>query len=206
MTHLNFLNQDCCHTMRSNLCAGEISDCKRKALGFTLIELIVSLGIFSIVMVIATGSYLSVVSATRKVQESTKAVNNLSTALTLMTNEIRNGSCGLGQCTTGTNFSFTNSDKQKVTYCIDSSGNGIVERAQGNVACPSSSAEKITNSSVDVTKLNFWVNSYENSVNGITERQYWTVVSLSGKPSLVSNTTPTTYLETGVTFRQLTGL
>lgn len=209
MTHLNFLNPDCSHVISHNLCIRRISNHGRKTSGFTLIELIVSLGIFSIVMVIATGSYLSVVSTTRNVQKSTKAVNNLATALTLMTNEIRNGSCNnSGDCKLGVfnSFSFTNSDDTPVTYCLANiSGDGVIERAQGGVGCPSLSAEKITDSSVNVKNLSFWTNSYEKTINGITEGQYWIVISLSGKSSLVGSTVPTTYFETGVTFRQLTG-
>ncbi len=175
--------------------------------GFTLIELIVSLGIFSIVMLIATGSYLSAVSTTKNVQESTKVANTVATALSTISNEIRDGSCGPSQCQKGTNsqFSFTNSSDFYVTYCLSG---GIIKRISDTTSktplCSSSGVEQITGSSVKVTNLSFWVNSYTVSSNGINGRQYWIVISLSGESSIAGSTAPPIHLETGVTFRQLT--
>ena len=65
--------------------------------GFTLVELLVSILIFSVVMLIAVGSLLSMIDANRKAQTIKAVVNNLSFALDGMGREIRTGStfhCG----------------------------------------------------------------------------------------------------------------
>ena len=65
--------------------------------GYTLIELIVAVGLFAIVMTIASGAYLIMINANRQAQGITTGINNLSYALESMTRNIRTGttySCG----------------------------------------------------------------------------------------------------------------
>lgn len=69
----------------------------QKQSGFTLVELLVSVFIFSMVMLIAVGSLLSMVDANRKAQTIKAAVNNLSFGLDGMSRAIRVGTnfhCG----------------------------------------------------------------------------------------------------------------
>ncbi|HVZ75812.1 MAG TPA: type II secretion system protein [Candidatus Paceibacterota bacterium] len=66
--------------------------------GFTLIELMVSVAIFSVVMTLALGSLLSISTAERKAETIRTAVSNLSFALDSMTRSIRTGinyHCGI---------------------------------------------------------------------------------------------------------------
>lgn len=60
--------------------------------GFTLIEIIVSLGIFTIVAVVATGAFLKVIDANKKSQSLKTAINNVNFALESMSRELRVGS------------------------------------------------------------------------------------------------------------------
>jgi prepilin-type N-terminal cleavage/methylation domain-containing protein len=60
--------------------------------GFTLIEIIVSLGIFAVVSVVAVGALLKVIDANKKAQALKTAINNLNFALESMSREIRTGS------------------------------------------------------------------------------------------------------------------
>lgn len=60
--------------------------------GFTLIEIIVSLAIFTIVAVIAVGAFLKIVDANTKSQTLKTAINNVNFALESMTREMRVGS------------------------------------------------------------------------------------------------------------------
>jgi prepilin-type N-terminal cleavage/methylation domain-containing protein len=62
-----------------------------KLRGFTLVEMLVSVGIFSLVMVIALGSLLSLSEANRRAQLLTEATNNFNSALDSMTRSIRTG-------------------------------------------------------------------------------------------------------------------
>jgi len=65
--------------------------------GFTLIELVVSIGLFSTLMLLSTGSVLSMLDASRKARNTRIAIDNVSAAIDYMSREIRLGSmfhCG----------------------------------------------------------------------------------------------------------------
>lgn len=62
-----------------------------KSRGFTLIEMIVSLGIFSVVAVISLGALMRIISANHKAQAIQSAFTNLNFALESMSREIRMG-------------------------------------------------------------------------------------------------------------------
>ena len=63
-----------------------------KKSGFTLIEIIVSLGVFSVVLMIAVGALLVLIVSNRQLQDEQSVLSNLSFALDSMTREIRTGS------------------------------------------------------------------------------------------------------------------
>ncbi len=60
--------------------------------GFTLIELIVAFGLFSVVMFIAAGALLTLVNLNKKAQAQQSAINNINFALENMARSIRTGS------------------------------------------------------------------------------------------------------------------
>lgn len=68
-----------------------IKNKKQKTKGFTLIEMIVSLGLFSVVIVVAVGALLTMVNADKQLQSEQSIMSNLSFALDSMTREIRTG-------------------------------------------------------------------------------------------------------------------
>ncbi len=104
----------------------------RPQAGFTLIEMLVSIGIFSVVMVVALGALVAMSEADRKAQSLNSAINNLSAALDSMTRSIRTGAvyhCGSSGTLTlaqecpstlaGDNyFTFMAYDGTQVTYCL----------------------------------------------------------------------------------------
>ncbi len=59
--------------------------------GFTLIEMVVSLGIFSVVAVIALGALVKIISANRKAQSLQSSLTNLNFAVESITRELRVG-------------------------------------------------------------------------------------------------------------------
>ncbi len=59
--------------------------------GFTLIEMIVSLAVFSVVITIAVGALLSLIAGNEQLQSQQSIMTNLSFALDSMTREIRTG-------------------------------------------------------------------------------------------------------------------
>jgi prepilin-type N-terminal cleavage/methylation domain-containing protein len=69
-----------------------------KTKGFTLIEALVSLGLFSIVIVTASGVILSILNSNRKNQAISSVVNNLNYSVESMVRDIKTGygyQCGL---------------------------------------------------------------------------------------------------------------
>lgn len=82
---------------------------KSRQSGFTLIEMIVSLGIFTVVAVVAIGALLKVMDANRKSINLKNATNNINFALESMSREMR----------VGRNYSCTNTTS--VTIPLDSS-------------------------------------------------------------------------------------
>ncbi len=130
--------------------------------GFTIIEMIVAIGLFGVVMVIASGALLTMLDANRKAQTIKSVINNLSFALESMTREIRMGSnyhCGtvavfnsapsLSDCP---NFddamAFVNNKTEVVEYSL--SGSQIMKKtALGEVA--------VTAPEVAISRLYFLV-------------------------------------------------
>lgn len=71
--------------------------------GFTLIEMIIAVGLFTVVMLVSIGALLALVGASRKAQALQSVMNNLNIALDSMVRSIRMGSnyhCGSGSYAT----------------------------------------------------------------------------------------------------------
>jgi prepilin-type N-terminal cleavage/methylation domain-containing protein len=62
-----------------------------KQKGFTLVEMIVSVGLFSIVMLIAISAILSIIGNNKKVQAINNVVNNLNFAIESMVRDMKTG-------------------------------------------------------------------------------------------------------------------
>ena len=105
---------------------------KKNNSGFTLVEMIVAVFIFSIVMIVATTAVVTMLDANRKAQATKTVMNNLNFALDAMTRAIRVGtdySCS-GSCSAGEdNFTFIDSDGRTVIYrFLQAKGGGRIER------------------------------------------------------------------------------
>lgn len=125
----------------------------KKAGGYTLIELMVAVSIFAIVMVLAAGAYLLMISISRHLQGISTGIDNLAFALETMTRSIRTGTdytcAGVGDCASGAStFSFIDSTGQAVTYSLSSAR---VYRTAAGISSP------LTEPSVTITSLMFYV-------------------------------------------------
>lgn len=72
---------------------------RTKERGFTLVEMIVAVGLFAVVMTVSVGALLALVNANRKAQALQSVMNNLNVAVDGMVRSIRMGStyhCGSG--------------------------------------------------------------------------------------------------------------
>jgi prepilin-type N-terminal cleavage/methylation domain-containing protein len=77
--------------------------------GFTLIEMIVSLGVFSVVVTTAVGAVLMLIATNQQLQGEQSVMTNLSFALDTMTREMRTGYnfyCGQSSDNSGSNNFF----------------------------------------------------------------------------------------------------
>lgn len=109
-----------------------------KRAGFTLIEMMVSLSIFSIIMLIALGSILTIVDANRKTQTIQAVVNNLDFALETMSRNIRVGSTY--RCQNGFQGGANNYNNTQ-----DCGGGGRTHLTfEGRLGDPASNADQIT--------------------------------------------------------------
>ncbi len=190
--------------------------------GFTLIELMVSVAIFSIVMVIALGALLSIVNADRKANAMAAAMNNVNFSVESMTRSIRTGynyHCGSaagGDCTSGNGgsyFAFSAADGRFVEYRYDTTitgcSNGCISRQTTKSGIPSGFIP-ITASDIRISDLRFYLIGYCSSAGrtGADNGTSCTADTLQPKVSLlifgsaqVSGATTTFSIQTSVTQR-----
>ncbi|MDB5190225.1 MAG: putative Type pilus pilin [Parcubacteria group bacterium] len=125
--------------------------------GFTLVELIVSIGLFIIVLTIVASAYLSLISLNRKARATNDLVSNLSYVVEAMSRTIRTGTnyqCGgLGgtNCATFGNstFSFTDDQTRPVTFSL--AGGAI------NQSIAFGTPDILTDPRITITNLKFYV-------------------------------------------------
>lgn len=163
--------------------------------GFTLVEMIVSLGLFTIIMFIATSAFLSIVNTDRKSRAVRIAADNLNIALEDMSRRIKTGStynCGGGAGTNNcaspglSSFAFTEQDgATRTVYSL--SGSAIWR-----------GAERVTSPEINITSLKFVVSG---SLVGTADNiQPIVVIVIDG--SLGAGTASTTFkIQTTVTQR-----
>lgn len=105
--------------------------------GYSLVEMIVAIGLFSLVMLVATGAYLSLIDLDRKARATNELVANLSFAVDSMARTLRTGTlygCGTtggipgnngtgGSPCSSASFSFLDANLgQRVTYKLLADG------------------------------------------------------------------------------------
>lgn len=133
--------------------------------GYTLLELIVSVGIFSLVMLAATGAFLQLISLDKQARATNDIVTNLSFAVDTMSRTVRTGtnyrcndSSGSPNCldigTPGTSFGFTDSEApaRAIVYSL-ASGQIVEDITVGGVT----SRAAITDPRITIQALNFYV-------------------------------------------------
>ncbi|MHB1163406.1 MAG: prepilin-type N-terminal cleavage/methylation domain-containing protein [Minisyncoccota bacterium] len=168
--------------------------------GYTLIELIVAVGLFALVMLLASGAYLVVIGVSRQAQGISTGIDNLSFALESMTRDIRTGSqyCNSG-CALNS-FSFNNDGGVGTTYSrgmqLGPGGAMVGDIIKTVAGIP----VILTDPSVDVTSLVFyWVGV--SAAPGDYEQARVSIVA-SGQVSVGPGKPPQTFVvETSATMR-----
>lgn len=168
--------------------------------GFTLVELLVALGLFSVVVLLTAGGFVRALRSERQVSAFVSVNSNMSLALEQMAREIRTGVnfCFNGTvCPSAGVLSFINSKGETVTYCLD--GGGSLERFTGNGSC--GSGNKITADNISVQYLNFIIFGNKNN-DGYPPR---ITILVGASPRNASGASYTVDLQTTVSSRILDG-
>ncbi|MBI2033629.1 MAG: prepilin-type N-terminal cleavage/methylation domain-containing protein [Candidatus Liptonbacteria bacterium] len=152
--------------------------------GFTLIEVLVSIGLFAVIVTIAVGGLARAFRSQRQVASLLAASSNISLILEQMAREMRTGIdfiCDRADPNSScrnrivSEVIFTNSSGEVVTYCLES---GVIQRGVDSggfdVACGDQRFEKITGDNVTVQYLNFLLlgngNDYRGNSDGFPPR------------------------------------
>ena len=132
--------------------------------GYTLVEMVISVALFTAVMVIAASAYLSLIALNRHSRATSDIVANLSFAVESMARSARTGqgySCstswvGGPNCWPGggNTFSFTNDQGQKVFYMLKADGR--IGECLGTSSCNDSASTPLTDPRVTVQNLTFF--------------------------------------------------
>jgi len=155
--------------------------------GFTLIELIVAVGVFGVAMIICLAAFLNVSNFQRKA-ESLRAINdNLNFSLETMMREIRSGSnYSPGGC--GASLNATDVFGNNVTYRLNS---GRIEKSAAG-----SPYIALTAPEVNVTNLLFCVTTGTNI-------QPRVMILINGSAGITSKTATAFNLQTTISQRKL---
>ncbi len=156
--------------------------------GYTLVELIVAVGLFALVMLLAAGAYLMMIGVNRQAQGIATGINNLAFALETMTRTIRSGSgysCGGGDCPNGAGeLSLVGPDGEGVTYAL----------ADGAIT---QNGTPLTDPSVAISSLTFYVFG---TAPGDASQPHVTIVARGAVPYAPEKEESFT-VETGATMR-----
>lgn len=153
---------------RSLYCNPKDQNVPHRRAGFTLIELIVSVALFSVILTTALGGLLIVIDANRQAKAIKLVVNNLNLAMEGISRELRVGN-NFCEFDNGTNspqaICNTDSDGEDIIYFTTDRGeasslfglnNNAVERRIGP-AGPGNTALQLTGSDVLVDDLRFYI-------------------------------------------------
>lgn len=177
--------------------------------GFTLIEMLVAVALFSIVLVVAMGAILTVIDANRKAQTLSSVMTNLNFAIESMTRSIKTGVdpelSGSGQIITvdANDLSSNSFNRQKVVFSRleDSDGRGSIVRKIGN-----KDFIPITAPEVDITSLSFSLNGDDGRTGPYTPpdfKQPVTLIAVEGVVKISNDIESNFKIQTSVSQRRL---
>jgi len=191
--------------------------------GFTLIELMVAVTIFSMVMTVAAGTMVSIVDANNKARALQSVMNNLNFAVESMTRNMMFGSkyhCGSdaenviasnltpANCTGDpvspqSEMTFVHNDGQRVfTYRLNST-TGQLEVMQTGPSIINSQFVGITSSEVKINSLKFYVTGSGQESSLASSLQPRVLIVISGEAQTKDKVISEFHLQTTVSQRTL---
>ena len=172
--------------------------------GFTLIEMMVAVSVFSIIMTLSMGSILSILDANQKSRTLNSAMDNLNFTLEGMTRTIRFGTnyhCGssgntslpLDCASPGTSLTLRDVNGVQVTYSL--SGGRVARSINGGAN------QFLTSPDMTITTLAFRVYGSPAYSNGADLFQPQAIVVIEGNVGNKNSTKTTFGLQTTITQR-----
>ena len=210
--------------MRLNKLSNRCLDAKSGKGGFTLIEMIVAIALFSVVMVVAVGALLSLTGANKKAQALQSVMNNLNISIDSIVRNVRMGSkyyCGVGSgtndCSTG-GTAITFDCNPRTPSCAATGGRWGYEIVcpqgfSGNGTCPSggyiarstnggTSWSRITAPEVTISSMKFYVVGTTPGTTGDTV-QPKVIVVVKGEAGGVGKTNTKFHIQATAVQREL---
>ena len=169
--------------------------------GYTLVELIVAVGLFALIMTLASGAYLIMISTNQRAQAISTGIDDLSFALEIMTREIRTGTSyncgGGGDCPNGGNsFSFTNENNEPIAYNLGGfAPNQYIQRTKNTIT------KSFTGPSVNISLLMFYVTGTAGTLADDYDQPHVTIV-VKGTVSAGHGTPESFSVEAAATMRE----
>lgn len=155
--------------------------------GFTLVELLVSVGVFAIVTSIAIGGFINALRTHRQAMALMTANSNTSSAIEQIAREIRTSK---NFTSSGQNLSFENAEGNNITY--DLSGDSLVRSENDNPA------QKITDENIIVKYLSFRI---MNNIIPLTNYPTRVVINIGVVPKDIKVTVKNIDIQTTVSSR-----
>lgn len=124
--------------------------------GFTLLEMVVSFGIFAVVIVTAVGAVIAINGAQIKAVNIQNIQDNIRFALESMTKEMRTGKNFVpsgGSAPAYSTLAFTRSDGTQITYCLQGSALRKITGSGSDCAA----AFAVTSDAINVERIVFYV-------------------------------------------------
>jgi prepilin-type N-terminal cleavage/methylation domain-containing protein len=132
-----------------------------RRVGFSLIELLVVISVFSILAIMATQSLLLSLRGSRKSEALSRVRENLDYSLAVMERQLHNAKSV--DCPSSTEISYYDYDGNPTTFsCLDIDGSG------GNPGYIASGSARLTISEIDITQCNVTCNVSDGLTSSIT--------------------------------------
>jgi len=169
--------------------------------GFTLIEMIVAVALFTVVVVVSTGALMTIIDANRKARSLQTVMDNLNFAMESMARNLRTGysyECGgiAGNCPNGENsIVFTDQNGDSVEYEFSElSGLGSITISKNGAM-----AKSITSPEVDIDSMLFYVTGLDAG----DSRQPLVTISINGIAGTMESTRTEFSIQTTISQRKV---
>jgi prepilin-type N-terminal cleavage/methylation domain-containing protein len=197
----SIFKKDSQSSLSTNLKDSRISTINER--GFTIIEMLVAVALFTVVAVVSVGSILAIVDANQKARSLKSVMDNLHFALQGMTIALQVGKdidCDLSaitpdsqtDCSGGKRLNFRSADDKDTVYRF--TGNRLERSVNGGVFVPLTAAEVV-------------INDFDFYVVGTAEppdvRQPLVIMTVDGTAGITEKTQSSFFVQTSVSSRFL---